>query len=344
MLGLLVLVAGLSAGVRADDAWVSGCTQGAGAGGGDPNGELDAFLSCVLAGLDKVPAADKQVLDLKSELEAIENLPLETNRERKQTNNVKRSLTKRQAEEEGRGWKNKDKKNKKDKKKNKKDKKRKKIKLEELELPMEAHEEEEVVKEVEDEGETADSPAEAPFTSGLQFSAYSRQPQPTYQQPHQQKFLYGLDSQGNAQYMDSEAVAEVLQTPQAMKAMMAYLSNAQDRPEQDTPIPSRLQEHFRPPAPRQPLWHLGGRPAQERRPLPERPPPAQRPLLERSSLKRPSQGPPRMQFFGPGDYVPELAHHVQGGVVRLQGGGQRRQDVFPQQNDQPALKLEPKPR
>lgn len=326
-----------------------------------------------------MPAADKHVLDLKSELEAIENLPLETNRERKQTNNVKRSLTKRQAEEEGRGWKNKDKKNKKDKKKNKKDKKRKKLKLDELELPTEAHEEEEVIKEVVDEGETesGESAAEAPFTSGLQFSAYSRQSQPSYEEPHQQKFLYGLDSQGNAQYMDSEAVAEVLQTPQAMKAMMAYLSTAEERREEDSAIPSRLQEHFRPPAPRRPLWHLvgGGQGSRTNEPCTGRPAstggtgeatPAREaaPCPETSSGEAwPQEAVPRtsknavLWSWGlcaragspcPGKWlVPARAavdHHGQGGVVRLQAGGQASQDVYPRHNDQPALKLEPKPR
>jgi hypothetical protein len=120
-------------------------------------------------------------------------------------------------------------------------------------------------------------PATAPFTSGLQFSAYSRQPQLAYRPPSTLQaprpaptrgpdhFLYGRDALGNAQYMDGKAMAEVLQTPQAMKvrpratdnlppqAMMTYLAAGQQAG--GRPIPSRLQETYRPvparpPAPR----------------------------------------------------------------------------------------------
>ena len=89
-------------------------------------------------------------------------------------NGFKHNLAKRQAEEnteegmeEGRGWKNKEK-----KRKNKKEKKRRK------KFDTDLMEEESGAKEEDSsETETSDKAAEAPFTSGLQFSAYSPQPQ-----------------------------------------------------------------------------------------------------------------------------------------------------------------------
>ena len=146
-------------------------------------------------------------------------------------------------------------------------------------------EEEKGVKEVaESETETSDKGAEAPFTSGLQFSAYSRQPQASaynekpqpasYSKPQPpprraDQILYGLDPQGKPVYMDAADVAELLGTPKAKKvkqqkalfepemlqAMITFLSGTQ---ESGNPIPSRLQEHFRPPAPRPslPEWRL----------------------------------------------------------------------------------------
>ena len=107
---------------------------------------------------------------MKSQLAAIEDMPSFGK------NGFKHNLAKRQAEEnteegmeEGRGWKNKEK-----KRKNKKEKKRRK------KFDTDLMEEESGAKEaVEDssETETSDKAAEAPFTSGLQFSAYSPQPQ-----------------------------------------------------------------------------------------------------------------------------------------------------------------------
>ena len=242
------------------------------------------------------------MLYLKTKLTEIENIPMFSPRA------LTHGLEKRQAgeEEEGRGWKSKDKKKKKKDKKRKK--KKEKVFIEELEVHSDAAEGDEVV---------ADATAAVadPYTSGLQFSAYSSQPQPAYQplpppraqqeylpepQPAREylpgpqrapeeylaspqpaledraQYLYGLDSQGNAQYMDEAAIEEVLQTPQALKvrthipvtvttptlqAMMTYLVGSRSS---GTPpsIPSRLQEHFQPRAqghrqpPRQQVCHL----------------------------------------------------------------------------------------
>ena len=105
---------------------------------------------------------------MKSQLAAIEDMPSFGK------NGFKHNLAKRQAEEnteedmeEGRGWKNKEK-----KRKNKKEKKRRK------KFDTDLMEEESGAKEEDSsETETSDKAAEAPFTSGLQFSAYSPQPQ-----------------------------------------------------------------------------------------------------------------------------------------------------------------------
>ena len=92
-------------------------------------------------------------------------------------------------------------------------------------------EEKERVKEAaaESETKTSDAGAEAPFTSGLQFSAYSPQPQQAYNekpasynkpQPPPRRadqILYGLDPQGKPVYMDAADVAELLGTPKAKK-------------------------------------------------------------------------------------------------------------------------------
>merc|ERR1711971_1007243 len=90
------------------------CLRGAKARHGDnPNDELDSFLACVLARLDAVETSDKEVLDLKSQLAAIEDMPSFGK------NGFKHNLAKRQAGEEvgeedeegmeeGRGWKNKE--------------------------------------------------------------------------------------------------------------------------------------------------------------------------------------------------------------------------------------------
>ena len=168
--------------------------------------------------------SDREVLDLKTQLAAIEDLPSFGK------NGFKHNLARREAadeEEEGRGWKNKEK-----KRKNKKEKKRRK--KFEINLPQE---ETSVKKdsEVDDSGETEESDvgAEASFTSGLQFSAYSphqgqastygKKPESgsSYkdQGPPQRadQILYGLDSQGSPVYMDAADVAELLGTPKAKK-------------------------------------------------------------------------------------------------------------------------------
>merc|ERR1712183_880049 len=71
------------------------CLRGAKARhGDDPNDELDSFLACVLARLDAVETSDKEVLNLKSQLAAIEDMPSFGK------NGFKHNLAKRQAEEE----------------------------------------------------------------------------------------------------------------------------------------------------------------------------------------------------------------------------------------------------
>ena len=164
---------------------------------------------------------------MKSQLAAIEDMPSFGK------NGFKHNLAKRQAEEnteedmeegmeEGRGWKNKEK-----KRKNKKEKKRRK------KFDTDLMEEESGAKEEDSsETETSDKAAEAPFTSGLQFSAYSRQPQTSYNDKKPQpagynappppprradQILYGLDPQGKPVYMDAADVAELLGTPKAKK-------------------------------------------------------------------------------------------------------------------------------
>merc|ERR1712117_416705 len=120
LLGVLPILHVCSEEVSVD---TDACLRGAKARHGDnPNDELDSFLACVLARLDAVETSDKELLDLKSQLAAIEDLPSFGK------NGFKHNLAKRQADEEeggekdeGRGWKNKEK-----KRKNKKEKKRRK--------------------------------------------------------------------------------------------------------------------------------------------------------------------------------------------------------------------------
>ena len=99
------------------------------------------------------------------------------------------------------------------------------------------------------------------------------------------------------------------------QAMITFLAGSQETGNQ---IPSRLQEHFRPPAPRPPLpqWRLVSSfcnlwqknlqtNVQEQKPRP-------RQESRRPAQPRPFKGAPsNMQFFGPSDYVPELPHNVQ---------------------------------
>ena len=107
-------------------------------------------------------------------------------------------------EEEARGWKKKDKKNKK--------KLKKKLKLEELLGKLDdSTEEAEEAEEVEVETE--------PPSNVVQFSVYSAQPRPQYRPPQaeKKKYLFSVDYQGNAHYINEEEVSALLRTPQAMK-------------------------------------------------------------------------------------------------------------------------------
>ena len=108
-------------------------------------------------------------------------------------------------EEEARGWK-KDKKEKKNKKKLKK-----KLKLEELLGAMDDSEEEAEEAEVDAETE--------PASNVVQFSVYSAQPRPQYRPPQteKKKYLFSVDYQGNAHYINEDEVSALLRTPQAMK-------------------------------------------------------------------------------------------------------------------------------
>ena len=140
-------------------------------------------------------------------------------------------------QDEARGWKNGGKKN---KNKNKKTKKPEEMVVPESipEPPPAAPEE---VKET--SGAQANSIAmeetmvktvveRDPFTSGIQFSAYGGEARPTYKPARatrpppmlavsgsgpESRFMYGLDRNGNPQYMDEAAVSMLLQNPQAKK-------------------------------------------------------------------------------------------------------------------------------
>ena len=143
--------------------------------------------------------------------------------------------------EESRGWKNGKKKNK--DKKNKKNKK----KIEgiiELEEEYEEYEDEiqkneelkekeaklKVMTEEETEVVMKEEVDAAPFTNGLQFSAYSAEARPVYSpaeeriEPDENMFLqYGLDLQGKPQYMDKAVVNMLLQNPQAKRVNITTL-------------------------------------------------------------------------------------------------------------------------
>ena len=113
-----------------------------------------------------------------------------------------------EEEEEGRGWK-KDKKDKKNKKKLKK-----KLKLEELLGKLEDSKEETEEKEEEEEDVETEPPSNV-----VQFSVYSAQPRPQYSPPkaEKKKYLFSVDYQGNAHYINEDEVSALLRTPQAMK-------------------------------------------------------------------------------------------------------------------------------
>ena len=79
-----------------------------------------------------------------------------------------------------------------------------------------------------------------PFTSGIQFSAYSGgggEARPTYKPARaaaaaasrpaaaagpENRFMYGLDRNGNPQFMDEAAVSMLLQNPQAKKVKKMF--------------------------------------------------------------------------------------------------------------------------
>merc|ERR1719228_570607 len=131
--------------------------------------------------------------------------------------------------------------------------------------------------------------------------------------------------------------------------MMDYLSKEQE--EEEGQIPSRLQEHFQQspyPGYRVPETSLYDKrkinPSRQTRP-PR--PSVPRPSVPRPPVPRPQKipgfntGPPKMEFFGPKDYVPELPHLIQGAQMYPQA--QRRIETpYPEKNSY--LKLEPKPR
>lgn len=133
-------------------------------------------------------------------------------------------------ENQSRGWKNGKKKN-----KDKKNKNKKKNKIEEIieveeddieEYDDDYEKDEEMVVE-EEEKESA--PVLAPFTNGLQFSAYSSESRPVYSpaeeriEPEENMFLqYGLDLEGKPQFMDKEVINMLLQNPQAKRVNIIF--------------------------------------------------------------------------------------------------------------------------
>ena len=141
----------------------------------------------------------EEVQDLKTILTEIEHNQLFNQDE--ENHIVKRDTAEEDGDEEARGWKN-GKKKKKDKKKNKK--KRKDFKEAEAETSAE------------------------PFTNGLQFSAYSSNAaRPVYKpasSPPPSKtdsmIMYGLDLEGNPQYIDENTVSLLLQNPQAKQVYL----------------------------------------------------------------------------------------------------------------------------
>ena len=182
---------------------------------------------------------NQEIDELKTTLDEIESIPIFSK------DGFNHNLVKRQTEEEeiiydeeeisdeGRGWKKNGEKKKNKEKRNKKNKNKKKLKLQELSDEIE-NEEDNVEKEMSfdqsvNEQAKPQEPKVDPYTNGIQFSAYSGAPQPKYrpqpprQKPEQtNKFLYSMDYQGNAQYMDEAAVSVLLRSPQAMKVIMIF--------------------------------------------------------------------------------------------------------------------------
>ena len=131
-----------------------------------------------------------------------------------------------------RGWKNKDKKNKK--------KKKKQQRLEELLGKIESDEDLDEVQSDVSENEEEEEEEEMVETENdadknvVQFSVYSGQPRPMYSPPQsdKKKYLFSVDYQGNAHYIDEEEVSALLRNPQAMKVRSLY----------NFPIPSYRRE------------------------------------------------------------------------------------------------------
>ena len=93
---------------------------------------------------------------------------------------------------------------------------------------------EDSVEDEEREKDTSDA-----FTNGIQFSAYSgheaqaqKQAAKAYQRPvtsaparqEQNMLMYGMDGQGNPQYIDEDVVSLLLQNPQAKKVIKSSIT------------------------------------------------------------------------------------------------------------------------
>jgi hypothetical protein len=139
-------------------------------------------------------------------------------------------------EAESRGWKN-------GGKKKKKDKKNKRVEEAVTEPELETRDEMKDMQVLQQNSVSTSSHEDAvmmmkekqqqeedPFTSGIQFSAYSGETRPTYKParasasrpslpPPENRFMYGLDRDGKPQYMDEAAVSVLLQNPQAKKVI-----------------------------------------------------------------------------------------------------------------------------
>ena len=151
---------------------------------------------------------DSELKEVKTSLKDFEKLDYEDIVH----NLVRRDTEDEEDEEEARGWR-KDKKEKKNKKKLKK-----KLKLEELLGKLEDSKEETEEKEEEEEDVETEPPSNV-----VQFSVYSAQPRPQYSPPkaEKKKYLFSVDYQGNAHYINEDEVSALLRTPQAMKVEFA---------------------------------------------------------------------------------------------------------------------------
>lgn len=326
--------------------------------------QLDAFLFCLGNQVKKLPDDDNgEITDLKDTLQEIEDningelTGLEESVKEIEDNDLeKKSLNKRDLSEEdlsasdevveekieddkailteeGRKWK---------KSKNR----RKRPKIHKEETKPEARDEEEMT----DTSSTV-------FTKGVQFSAYSGQSkQPIYrpgaaskpERQEQNMLMYGMDGQGNPQYINEDVVSLLLQNPQAKKAIMKYLSSEKSSMMTESSLPAKEtpgsgDQYSRPPyqpQPGQPTYSPYQR-IEGLQPLDSQ----QQKEGVHPTLNPAANNKPTMQYFGPKDYVPEVGHLVAGGHISLPT---RRVDAF---NPVPVKKvapefllLEPKPR